>query len=204
MRQPAELSVFLGIHEISSRRNSTNVEIGNIIVHEDWDPYKRDFSNDIALLKTTSEIDFNEYIQPICLKNHIADVKVGVVAGYGQFNETDGHSDIPRKVEISILSFKGCIMQKHELVDMNWDTQFCAGRNDTGICIGDSGSGFYVLQNSRYYLRGIVSTTILKIGHPRCIKNHNIMFTDVLKYFKDFIRPVSRNNLLFKNKKLNN
>ena len=59
---------------------------------------------------------------------------------------------------------------------------FCGGPGDgRGICVGDSGSGLYVLYNNRYYLRGIASAAAATNVND-CDINTFSVFTDA----KDF------------------
>ncbi|XP_017860679.1 PREDICTED: trypsin-like [Drosophila arizonae] len=59
------------------------VEAGSYVIHEDWDLSK--MSNDIALIKLPTDLEFNEYIQPAKLPepNNLYADKTTIVSGWG-------------------------------------------------------------------------------------------------------------------------
>lgn len=56
---------------------------------------------------------------------------------------------------------------------------FKGSRDGTGVCIGDSGAGFYLKKNSRWHLRGLASI-ILNNGN-NCDLMNFMVFCDVAK-----------------------
>lgn len=194
--KPEDLKVYLGAHNIShqNERNRIEMEIETILVHEDWDPLETVCTHDIAILKLKSHVQFTKSILPICVENskEVAEVKHGIVAGFGEFSASQGvTSNVPLKVELSILTLDECILKKRDNAFAFWNGSFCAGKNDSGVCPGDSGSGFYVKHEGKYYLRGLVSSQVNALSDD-CTKNNYAFYSDILKYFKDFIEPVSR------------
>lgn len=108
-------------------------------------------------------VSFNRYIRPICLAgNNEADINEGEVAGWGFHDDSETISDVPRKVQVPILSEIQCFKKENLLYRIIWDEAFCAGKDGVGVCKGDSGSGFYVKRKGKYYLRGIVSSAVAR------------------------------------------
>lgn len=77
------------------------------------------------------------------------------------------------------------------LVDLIWDKSFCAGRKGASVCLGDSGSGFYVKKNGTFYLRGIVSSAVKR----SCSESNLVLYSDVIKYL-DFIKSLTGKKLV--------
>lgn len=77
------------------------------------------------------------------------------------------------------------------LTQIDWDEAFCAGREGAGVCKGDSGSGFYLNENGKFYLRGIVSSSVVR----SCSEANLALYSDVFWYL-DFIEKVE--NQFFK------
>lgn len=166
--------------------------ISGILVHDGWNINVYRYTHDIALIKLNKEIKFNEFIRPICLPNDkLSRTGNGIVAGYGLFNETRIQSDVPIKVELPIISKYDCYDKQQSLASVAWEESFCAGRNDAGVCPGDSGSGFYIEYKQKFYLRGIVSSAVHNQGY-NCTHNNYAFYSDAQKYMKTFIEPVSK------------
>lgn len=68
---------------------------------------------------------------------------------------------------------------------MSSDRTFCAKSTAGGPCLGDSGGGLFVKQTQHWYLRGIISGTILDRNESCDIAKHSI-FTNFFK-FTDWI-----------------
>lgn len=190
------IKVLLGAYNISEANAFLNFgyEASGILVHSGWNSSDYfQYSNDIALVKLKREIEeFTPSLQPICLAKttDISGINHGIVTGYGQFNESRITSDIPLKVELPIVDYNTWITKQWELAKVYWSESFTAGKETAGVCPGDSGSGFYVKSNGRYYLRGIVSSAIHGTDY-NCTHNNFAIYTDVLKYMDTFILPVS-------------
>lgn len=185
--------VYLGAYNISQQNDDNRIKIGifGVLIHDGWDPNEISYDHDIALLKTNGEVQFNQFVRPICLPNdQISRIKNGIVAGYGLFNESSITSDVPVKVELSIMSVFACFKIQQSLSHVAWEDSFCAGRENAGVCPGDSGSGLYVEINGRFYLKGIVSSLVSNLDY-NCTHNNYAIFSDIQKYQQDFIKPVS-------------
>lgn len=195
----ADLKVLLGAYNIlkPTEQYRQENEISQIVLHSGWNSDDHlNYAHDIALLIFTKEIEsFTPMIRPICLektaeKSQTKEGIIGIIAGYGQFNETTATSNIPLKVKLPIVEIGDAILKQKELSKVYWKESFAVGSETAGICPGDSGSGFSVIINGTFYLRGIVSAAIQEYGYNCTHKNYAIM-TDVEKYLDDFIWPVS-------------
>lgn len=192
------VKVLMGVQKMSDQndRYRREFEVYSILMHGDWDPHEFRFTHDIALLKLSNAIEtFSAFILPICLKKskEIGNIRIGTVAGFGLHDETGTTSDIPRKVELPITTLNTSIKKQWKLAQAYWDESFTAGSDTAGICSGDSGSGFYVKFEDRYYLRGLVSASVYDEGQG-CTHNNFAMYTDVLEYLDGFILPFAKLN----------
>lgn len=62
-----------------------------------------------------------------------------------------------------------------------------SGGENTGPCLGDSGGGMYFKVRRKWYLRGVVSTSIQDVlDNSGCDTSVYALYTDVLK-FKDWL-----------------
>lgn len=52
----------------------------------------------------------------------------------------------------------------------------------SGPCSGDSGGGFLVKSNNKWYLRGIISSSLVDPETLLCDTNNYAVFTDTAKY----------------------
>lgn len=166
----------------------TSVAPSEVIIHDDWNPHVDRYNDDIAVILMERQIQFTGFIRPICLWVGDGDPGVlkGTVAGWGK-NENGGvyNENIPTKLEIPIIQSNGkCYQENYLLAKIGSDKSFCAGREGVGVCQGDSGSGFIVRHNSRFYFKGIVSSSL---NDPSgCYTENYAIYTDVTKY-KSFI-----------------
>ncbi|XP_070493065.1 uncharacterized protein [Chironomus tepperi] len=187
-----EVIVRLGIYDLDKK-----VEVGrasyavqSINMHPDWNTLTQAFDADIAVLVLDSEVTFSGFIQPICLVR-ASSASTGVVVGYGVSEDvTKIHENIPKILETPIHSNKDCFKNNEALAGISSGRTFCGGTGTgIGVCRGDSGSGLIVTDGTTYYLRGIVSSSL--IGGPYgCDVDTYSVFTDVTKYI-DWINNVS-------------
>lgn len=147
------------------------------------------YDADILLLEfDEGSIHFNNFIQPICLWSSEAEPKIssGVVTGWGKSENPDRlHENLPKLVEVRIQTNEKCFLETKALVDLSSERTFCAGlKNGSGVCNGDSGGGLFIKVEEVFYLRGIVSSSLIKDGG--CDVSKNAIYTNVLK-FKQWI-----------------
>lgn len=181
---PRELRIFLGAHDLgdNSETGRAIFDVRNVIIHKEWNPSTLDFTGDIALIKLAGEAQYSDNIIPICLPiDDILGIEFGEVVAWGYFSDSDVISNLPRKVDnLSIVSHLECVKHEISLAKIAWGESFCALKQENGVCKGDSGSGFYVFKNGRYYLRGIVSSSV----DTRCSRSFIAVYSDVFKYLE--------------------
>lgn len=180
--------MILGAHDFSDQHEEGRISSGvkKYKLHDDWNPSNAEFGGDIAVLELTNRVLFNEYIRPVCLPEvKVIDVKTGSLAGWGLYDNSQKVSDVPRKVELSIISDGQCFREDPRLVTISTDEMFCAGKKGVAVCPGDSGSGLYVVKDKKFYLRGLVSSSAV----DQCTDGYLALYSDVLKYL-DFVTAV--------------
>ncbi|CAI5692414.1 unnamed protein product [Oreochromis niloticus] len=95
------VKVFLGLHDARDKRRATNRSVDRIFLHPDFQP--NNYNNDIALLRLSERVEFNQLIRPVCLPPpHTQDDppaplpnSLGVVAGWGISNPNASTSSSP-------------------------------------------------------------------------------------------------------------
>ncbi|XP_021019413.1 transmembrane protease serine 11B-like protein [Mus caroli] len=134
--------------------------VQEIIIHEDY--VKGEHHDDVAVIKLTEKVSFNNDVHRVCLPepNQIFPPGEGVVVtGWGSFSYNGKSPLLLQKASIKIIDTNTCNSEEAyggRIVD----TMLCAGYLEGSIdaCQGDSG-GPLVHPNSRdiWYLVGIVS-----------------------------------------------
>ncbi|KAL7043123.1 hypothetical protein ACKWTF_001400 [Chironomus riparius] len=183
---PKDIFVILGAHNLEARHEPDRVtaSVRAIHVHHDWNPFVVSFDADIAILELANNVNFNEFIQPICIaapKSEAALKTDGVVVGFGR-SENRRIENIARVITSPIHSHQFCANSSDHETLLTHRT-FCGGfANGTSVCEGDSGSGLIVKHNGVYYLRGIVSASLYDtlIG---CNINSYSIYTDTLEFY---------------------
>lgn len=192
------LAIF-GAHNLSkvyeTRRFTDSPK--KITIHDDWNPHTTQYDGDISLLEfEKGNIHFNDYVQPICLWSSEIEPteRVGVVVGWGRSEARyEPFQPIPKLINVRIHTREECFLGAKSLVDLSSFRTFCAGlRNGSGVCDGDSGGGLFVRVNGVYYLKGIVSSSLVK--NSECDVSNNAVYTNVLK-FTDWIDKIRKSVL---------
>lgn len=83
---PRELKIALGTHELSARSTGSIIAtVPSITLHDTWNPSTVQFDGDIAVIKLSESIAFNDYIRPVCLPDDdISLIKKGETASWGK------------------------------------------------------------------------------------------------------------------------
>lgn len=149
-----------------------------------------EYDADVSLLEfEAGSINFNTYVQPICLWNSENEPTLndGIVSGWGKTLDLSmNHEHIPKMVKAPIQTNEECFLEAKALVEISSVRTFCAGlKNGSGVCHGDSGGGHFVAVDGVYHLRGIVSSSLL--NGVNCDVSRNAIYTNVLK-FKEWIQ----------------
>uniref|UniRef100_T1J0B1 limulus clotting factor C n=1 Tax=Strigamia maritima TaxID=126957 RepID=T1J0B1_STRMM len=161
-----DLNIKLGKHD--SRRKEANekiVKVKQVHYHPHYNSFAS-YDNDIALLHLEGQIEFNNYISPICIgqsdlleTNVYSKQVLGVVTGWGRLESGGEKSRFLKEVSLPIVDQNTCntSLQGKYVFTKN---MFCAGFAEELIgdsCQGDSGGPFAVQIQNRWYLAGIVS-----------------------------------------------
>lgn len=158
-----------------------------------WNPETTEYDSDLALLAFEQKsIHFNEFVQPICLWNfpYEPTVSEGLVAGWGKSEDpTKKYENVPRLVKALIQTNEQCFLDERALVELSSLRTFCAGlRNGSGVCHGDSGGGLIIKVDGISYLKGIVSSSLIKDGG--CDVSRNAIYSNIPKY-SDWIGKIT-------------
>ncbi|KAF2896948.1 hypothetical protein ILUMI_09228 [Ignelater luminosus] len=150
------------------------VKISKIIVHGNYSSLNR--NNDIALLRLEEDVEFTDFIHPICLPpENLPYPKEGsdlVVSGWGTTNE-DIKSDIKLKARVPFVSNEKC-QEALNNSDIHSNTICAGGVDGRDACQGDAGGPlmrwFFYAAESRiqWYQEGIVSygADCGRVGYP--------------------------------------
>lgn len=126
-------------------------------IHDDYN---------IALMITQDEISYSLHVHSICLPrsdkfdfrdNH------GVVVGWG-YNKDHQLSQTLQQLEVPTFPFLECFYKNRQFFSGHSSNKnFCAGfRKDKGICAGDSGGGFFIKLDGRFFIYGMSSSSNCK------------------------------------------
>lgn len=188
---PRDVVAVFGAYDLSNF-----LETGRIVqspkknhIHDDWNHLTESYDADIALLEFwANKIHFDDYIQPICLwqSDDEPAITEGIVTGWGRSEDTSkAHENKPKLIKAPIQSNERCFLETKALLDLSSLRTFCAGlRNGSGVCSGDSGGGFFIKINGLFYLKGIVSSSLIR--DDGCDVSKNAIYTNVV-IFKDWI-----------------
>ncbi|KAI2801955.1 hypothetical protein BLOT_009776 [Blomia tropicalis] len=183
--------VLLSAHNVENpREDHLKLDVASSYYPNDYDPEVHNSPNDIALLKLAKPIDFVDpryAIKLICLPEKDEELNLQSnceTAGWGKINAEGPYSSVLLKVMKRIWDEKMC----HDEYPETIDTQFCAGDEFHGTCLGDSGGPLQCWNNFGVRtLYGIVS-----YGDEDC-KSRPGVFTKVSKYI-DWINYVIKQN----------
>uniref|UniRef100_A0A182Q050 Peptidase S1 domain-containing protein n=1 Tax=Anopheles farauti TaxID=69004 RepID=A0A182Q050_9DIPT len=154
----------------------------------------------MALLKLEVDVQYDDYIQPICLPsgpanetaNSNGEIRIGgtgVIAGYGQTDPDGNPSAFLQATLMPIVDSGLCVIyrifDKHEAHSM-----FCAGHgNGTNACRGDEGGGFYEeSQQGIWTLTGVIGK--INVYRKRCDPYGYVGLANVLHYLEWIVERV--------------
>ncbi|XP_041784042.1 transmembrane protease serine 9-like [Anopheles merus] len=145
----------------------------------------------LALLKLEVSVEYDDYIQPICLPSAVparnqtdaVGERIGLIAGYGQTDPDGDPSAYLQAALMPIVDSGLCVIyrifDKHEEHRM-----FCAGHgNGTNACRGDQGGGFYeVSPQGVWTLTGVIGK--INLYRKRCDPYGYVGLANVLHYLE--------------------
>lgn len=181
-----KIVVFLGKYDLNANeRFSYPAYPTDIILHDDWNPNDPVYDADIALLYMRDPIVFRSNVYAACFFTNSSqnDGNNAIMVGYGtsEGQNITQHQTVPREAPIRFVSKDEC-NQNVELKQLTSLRTICGGgRGQASPCRGDSGSGVYIKQNDRWYIRAIVSSSLVK-NDKSCDRDNYAIFTDVTKF----------------------
>uniref|UniRef100_A0A182WDZ3 Peptidase S1 domain-containing protein n=1 Tax=Anopheles minimus TaxID=112268 RepID=A0A182WDZ3_9DIPT len=150
------VQALVGDHDYRTGLDTPYSEIYNIeqiIAHENYNEQTR--NNDIALLKTIDEMQFNRGVGPICLPFSYSTYSFGGllvdIAGWGTTTFGGPMSTVLRKTTLNVLQNENCAAQYVN------DQKVCTFASGRDSCQYDSGGPLYLRGSQRMYTIGIIS-----------------------------------------------
>lgn len=183
-RKEGEFNAVAG--SISLREGSGHI-VTKIFLHPEFNA--DGLVNDIAVLQTATRFVFNLIVQPANLGDEFVGAELSAtLSGWGQTSYPGSLSDELQGIDMNTISNEECASAHAESDGAPTINQYniCAvSENDTGACMGDSGSP--LVAGNRQII-GLVSW-----GVP-CAKNLPDVFTRVSEYREWVIETVVSNS----------
>ncbi|KAK0138434.1 Transmembrane protease serine 9 [Merluccius polli] len=151
------LLVYLGRDNLQgSNPNEVSISVSQIINHPGYDSETN--NNDISLLRLSSPVEFNDYIQPVCLAAAASAFSDGTdtwVTGWGTLSFGGPQPNALQEVIVPVVSNQQC----RETYSTLTDNMICAGLTEGGkdSCQGDSGGPMVYKSDSQWVQAGVVS-----------------------------------------------
>ncbi|PDW03707.1 trypsin-like serine protease [Candidatus Viridilinea mediisalina] len=175
------MRVIAGEHNRSvTEGNEQSLNVAQIIIHPNYN--RRNFDNDIALLRLAQPATLNTHVQPIPYARspqHDALVEAGElvwVTGWGTTSYGGHTASILQEVRLPIVSLRAC---RSLLGSGITDNMLCAGYSQGGFdsCQGDSGGPLVAGTPGNYVLSGVVSW-----GRECALPNNPGVYARVSRY----------------------
>jgi len=187
------LEVVVGDHsKVRNHTNELRVRPDNIVIHPDYSPRGKD--SDVALLRLSTPLIYNEHVLPIKLAKSDPELnRKCVVAGWGVTNvmKKNISSEILKFVSVSVLERELCRKLHKDYKPLN-DNMFCAGNLEGGrdTCVGDSGGPLFCTETTDkipfYTQYGVTSW-----GPKICAKKNTVGVYARLSKFIPWIESVT-------------
>ncbi|WP_411026479.1 serine protease, partial [Salmonella sp. s54395] len=150
--------IVLGNHRVDVYDDTQHsITISNVIVHPYYDRYST--INDIALLRLSGDVEFNDYIRPACLPSQDWPAGTNVwITGWGD-QEVPFPDQRLQEINVPIIDTATCNQPDWSGGDIIECCMFCAGLPEGGkdSCQGDSGGPVVVDNGDAFEVVGIVS-----------------------------------------------
>lgn len=169
-------------------------EVEGQFAHPSYSMYDPNMRHDIALLKTRTHVEINDYVIPICLpfSESIQELRIEnenfIVTGWGQTDK-----DTPGKQRhVSLIGKNRTICDiafRQQMIELSYDQLCIGGEAGQDSCRGDSGGPLMYESGLITYVVGVVSFGALNCG----TENHPGVYTKVADYL-DWIEDIMINN----------
>ncbi|XP_055536280.1 transmembrane protease serine 9-like [Wyeomyia smithii] len=172
------------------------VRVTKVTPHEQFNPHTK--TNDVALLELSSNVQFNDYIQPACLptkqttSNFIAPGTMGTVVGWGyQQPWSFMISNTLQATRLPIVDQTLCVIGEKQAVEM--DGILCVGsKKGSNACTGDSGGGIFFDNGGVWTVGGVISA--LDTTNGFCNPDGYLKVSSI-GYFRKWIKQAIKSGL---------
>ncbi|XP_066259154.1 venom serine protease 34-like [Euwallacea similis] len=161
-KDPGTLGVLVGDHNITAGEDtpySALYYVYDYLIHPSYSTST--YVNDIAIIKTDSQIIFSNYVGPICLpfRYYLADfaAQTSIILGWGQIEFSGPTSDVLLGANLQIISNVQCQSEGNGEVIV--DEEVCTYADGKDSCQSDSGGPVLWTDatRNRMHLIGIIS-----------------------------------------------
>jgi len=186
-RRPFSFTVRTGEHNLRRREGGeVDHQVVQVIRHNYYNPRSLDF--DIAILKLARPIQYNRYVQPVCLASRsIASGGECFITGWGKTRHPGSMTTILQQGKMPIVDRRTCASaHRSARLPPVTDRMICSGhggRTRVSGCHGDSGGPFVCNVGGRYELHGAVSH-----GSGDCSASRSYTVYANIAYFKGWIQ----------------
>jgi len=155
-----KLFIYLGGIDWNKRSENTNSVLSpvrEIISHPKYVEDNGQVGYDIALIKLSSPVSFNEYIQPACLPDStlwtISDNNDCYAVGYGAMTDVNKQYGVLQQLFMPV--HPNMTSSEQTYLGIGPDRIYAKNpASNTGICYGDSGSGLYCYGDDKWSVVG--------------------------------------------------
>lgn len=181
-RKPSSgIQIRVGEHDMfSSEGSEENYQAERVVMHSQYNP--RTLDNDIALIKVKKPIQFNKYVQPVCLPSKEFSAGTNCyITGWGKIQHPGSMHHVLQQGRMPIVDRDVCHRVNLAAIKIPvTSNMICGGFGSQSRlrgCHGDSGGPFVCRSAGRWYLAGAVSH-----GSPTCSGSSYTVYANVAKY----------------------
>ncbi|KAH8284024.1 hypothetical protein KR054_007648 [Drosophila jambulina] len=186
---------------VSLGRNSLDIfspgdlqGVSLLVLHEQYD-VNTYTDADLALLQLTNQVQFTDYVKPICLwnDNYLLDLPSGhksYVAGWGEDEHGNKNTRLAKMTSTDIITQTECRGNlTFENVRYVTSNTICASNaKASGPCSGDSGGGLMLEEQDIWMLRGVVSSG--QKTSKGCDLTRPVIYTDVARHINWLLKTM--------------
>ncbi|XP_036379703.1 enteropeptidase [Megalops cyprinoides] len=168
--------------------HTQRLQVDRIIFNKRYN--KRTKDSDIAMMHLETQVNFTDYVQPICLPDSDQQFEPGrvcFIAGWGKEAEQGSVADVLQEAALPLVNQNLC---QRQLPEYNITSRMvCAGYPEGGVdsCQGDSGGPLMCQQDGHWVLVGVTSFGV-GCGRPQRPGVYALV-----SQFTDWVTEVRRN-----------
>ncbi|XP_047464254.1 mast cell tryptase [Mugil cephalus] len=158
---PSAWTLYFGREtQAGPNANEVSRRVSQIIVHPNYNNTL--YNNDIALMRLSAPVTFNNFIRPVCLASNSSQFYNSTLCwatGWGRLGKDVSlpASQPLQEVEVPVIGNRQCSCNYNNSDANITDNMICAGRENKGACQGDSGGPLQCKQDSVWIQAGITS-----------------------------------------------